>query len=557
MADLELEHWNTEEQGTLLQNDSRPRWKSGDHLLTLHQNNRKGGNALNAWSITTGLDCGGMQSGVMGWSINADGVGVEGRSMQQAFGPGGQPKTGVAEPGGSGTGILGITATGLGVHGYAAGMKPFKFPDQDHEAIGVFGEAGMGIGVLGATNYAARPGIWGINRDLAGLYGVIGSTKLGNAISDAIPAGVLGASGSGVGTGGTSEEIGVWGFGKSGAGVIGTSDRGHGVIGSTETNDAVVGIAVKGSGVAGSSDSASGVNGRSKAGIGVFGSAATGTGVFGYAGSKGHGVVGTSNVTTKFGVFGFNDAGMGVGGKSNAGIGVVGGSTRGIGLYAAGPSAAAAVFDGDVFIRGNVVIADGFSLEVRTQGNKNGIARLQDGSERRLCAIESPEAWFEDFGEAKLVGGKAHVALDRLFVQSIDSGHYHVFLTPYGETAGLYVARRTRTGFDIAEHKPGGSSVAFSWRIVAKPKASKRARFAKTTSRRDLARIDATLARNGGTRRNALAMLNSGDVEKPAADLLKRATPALPKMPARQQLNRLALPASGLKRGGNGKKKRD
>jgi hypothetical protein len=52
-------------------------------------------------------------------------------------------------------------------------------------------------------------------------------------------------------------------------------------------------------------------------------------------------------------------------------------------------------------------------------------------------------------------------------------------------------------------------------------------------------------------------MLNSGDVEKPAADLLKRATPALPKMPARQQLNRLALPASGLKRGGNGKKKRD
>ena len=182
-----------------------------------------------------------------------------------------------------------------------------------------------------------------------------------------------------------------------------------------------------------------------------------------------------------------------------------------VGLYAKGKGAAA-VLDGDVFVHGNLTVARGFKLTVVTPANKHGVVELGGGSEHLVCAIESPEAWLEDFGETSLVNGKAHVALEARFRRSIDARRYHVFLTAYGDSAGLHVSRRTASGFDVAERKPGKSNVRFSWRVVAKPKHAQHKRFDKATTPRALERVHAAVARHDKERRLEGPALKADDV---------------------------------------------
>src|SRR5262249_17024151 len=54
---------------------------------------------------------------------------------------------------------------------------------------------------------------------------------------------------------------------------------------------------------------------------------------------------------------------------------------------------------------------------------------------------------------------------------------YHVFLTARGESNGLYVSAQGTAGFTVQERGKGTSSVAFAYRVVARPKSE------KTTSR--------------------------------------------------------------------------
>jgi hypothetical protein len=95
--------------------------------------------------------------------------------------------------------------------------------------------------------------------------------------------------------------------------------------------------------------------------------------------------------------------------------------------------------------------------------------------------MESPECWFEDFGEAKLVKGKAQVKLPRDFATVIKTDSYHVFLTPCGNSNGLYVSKRNRQGFVVEEQGNGKSNLTFSFRIVGKRKDVKAERFAKVS----------------------------------------------------------------------------
>jgi hypothetical protein len=64
---------------------------------------------------------------------------------------------------------------------------------------------------------------------------------------------------------------------------------------------------------------------------------------------------------------------------------------------------------------------------------------------------------------------------------SIGTGAYHVFLTPYAETMGLYVAQRTARGFLVREQQGGTSNAPFSYRIVAKRKGVAPDRLATVT----------------------------------------------------------------------------
>jgi hypothetical protein len=92
--------------------------------------------------------------------------------------------------------------------------------------------------------------------------------------------------------------------------------------------------------------------------------------------------------------------------------------------------------------------------------------------------MESPESWFEDFGRGRLSGGRAEVQLDPDFAALVRTDDFHVFLTAEGETAGLYVAERSETGFEVREQRGGAGEVAFSYRVVARRRDADAGRLA-------------------------------------------------------------------------------
>jgi hypothetical protein len=120
----------------------------------------------------------------------------------------------------------------------------------------------------------------------------------------------------------------------------------------------------------------------------------------------------------------------------------------------------AGIFNGPVAVNG--------PLTVYGQSYKSAAVPHPDGSHRRLYCLETPESLFEDVGRARLKNGQADVKLDPDFAALVATKDYHVFLTPEGDCAGLYVAKRSRDGFRVQEIGDGKSNVAFSYRIVAK-----------------------------------------------------------------------------------------
>jgi hypothetical protein len=96
--------------------------------------------------------------------------------------------------------------------------------------------------------------------------------------------------------------------------------------------------------------------------------------------------------------------------------------------------------------------------------------KVKDGSRQvALNAIGSPESWFEDFGSGQLSGGTAVISLEPTYVQTVNTGvEYHVFLTPKGDSHGLYVTNETPASFEVREQSGGTSNIAFDYRIVAK-----------------------------------------------------------------------------------------
>jgi hypothetical protein len=89
----------------------------------------------------------------------------------------------------------------------------------------------------------------------------------------------------------------------------------------------------------------------------------------------------------------------------------------------------------------------------------------------------------EDFGEGRLSGGEAYVALEPAFAATIDArSKYMVFLTPEGDNRRLYVTAKSGRGFVVRESNDGRSTIGFDYRIVAKPFDTNAARLAATTS---------------------------------------------------------------------------
>ncbi|MGO9269505.1 MAG: hypothetical protein ACLQOO_04485 [Terriglobia bacterium] len=83
--------------------------------------------------------------------------------------------------------------------------------------------------------------------------------------------------------------------------------------------------------------------------------------------------------------------------------------------------------------------------------------------------VEKAGDWREDFGSAQLHNGVAEVGLLPSFLDTVDiQSGYHVFLTPSGDSRGLYVAQKTADGFEVREHGGGKSNISFDYRLVAR-----------------------------------------------------------------------------------------
>ena len=202
----------------------------------------------------------------------------------------------------------------------------------------------------------------------------------------------------------------------------------------------------------------------SKLGIGVFGFLGTNSNTFETTvGREPFGVVGdAANVSgvVPVGVYGTADAGIAVAGESASSV---------------QPTAFFANFDntaGDLIFE---ALANKGECNIDTKGDLTcsgaitGVAQGQDNRMVRLYAVQSPDNWFEDFGSATLNNGSAVVHLDPAFAQTVNTNvEYHVFITPNGESEGLYVASKTAGGFEVREQHGGHSAIGFDYRIVGR-----------------------------------------------------------------------------------------
>jgi hypothetical protein len=236
--------------------------------------------------------------------------------------------------------------------------------------------------------------------------------------------------------------VGVHGVATTGWGVIGRSDARAGVTGTSRDAVGVEGVSEHGP---------AGLCGRSADQVGVIGESQRGVGVVGI--SPGNAVQGWSTGATgsSIGVTGYCATGQGVLGGSETGIGVGGRSERGWAGY----------FEGNVIVQGNLHVT----------GQKSAAVPHPDGTLRSLFCVESPESYFEDFGEAVLAEESVRVALDEDFAALVRRTRYQVFLTSYGPQA-IYVSRRDPDGFEIAR-MPGDDGtkkrrVRVGYRILAK-----------------------------------------------------------------------------------------
>jgi hypothetical protein len=247
-------------------------------------------------------------------------------------------------------------------------------------------------------------------------------------------------------------------------GISSTADGVHGVTAATNGNSGASGIST------GTSGSAHGVYGRSSNGQGVYGMSSSGNGIEGHStGSGGSGV-----------------AGVQAGTSSGSGDGLYGESADTTNLYEAieakADSANTYIFEGFNAKTNGLCTIDYNATLACTGGAvvKSVQTRHVNAAGQRVLAYaaESASATIDDIGTARMVGGIANVPLHADFARIVDGkSPYYVFLTPLGDTRGLYVSVKTAAGFQVRETGGGRSSLSFDYRIVAHPLDAKNDRL--------------------------------------------------------------------------------
>jgi hypothetical protein len=426
--------------------------------------------------------------GVFGSSSGSNGVGVQGSGTVGVQGNGAVGVQGsTTTAGGSGVYATSTGSGGYGVYGIGTRFGLYGIANQPTSSAGVYGSGAVGVqgggtlyGVQGGSStsggygvYGAAPqyGVYGTataGGNAAGVYGTgpnFGVYGLSSGGSNTV--GVYGQGGYGMQAGGT--QYGIWSQVQSGSAAIAGT---YGIYGgqSASGQHPSVDICYSGCGemfyIDASVQFQAGVwadtnyDGDDSA---YYRPALMATADANIAAV----LVNNSNVVP--GLFVYN---AGSGGGSTGTV-IIAQGTKGTCSFTG---------DGDTSCSGTL---------------KSTVkATTADGPGRvETYAVESTENWFEDAGSAQLVNGVAHVNLEPIFGQTVNTDiEYHVFLTPNDDCKGLYATNKTASGFEVHELGGGRSSIPFEYRIMAKRLGHEKERLARVVSPRANRRVNSASA---------------------------------------------------------------
>jgi hypothetical protein len=242
-------------------------------------------------------------------------------------------------------------------------------------------------------------------------------------------------------------------------------DAVHAVTSATGGTSAVTGIAQGTTGVA----------------QGVYGSSNNGDGVYGASSAPPKGSIGYSGV---FGISNTTGTGSGV-------VGEAGASSTGFGVAAFADGTNSGIFYGlDGATGDSCYIDDDANLTCSGKISGSVIQMRQPssrGSHVLTYSSQSASATIEDVGTARMSDGVANVQISPDFAAVMDRNWYYVFLTPLGDTRGLYVSMKTASAFQVRETERGRDSLEFDYRIVAHPLGAANDRLPPVPSTRRLA----------------------------------------------------------------------
>lgn len=110
-------------------------------------------------------------------------------------------------------------------------------------------------------------------------------------------------------------------------------------------------------------------------------------------------------------------------------------------------------------------------------GTKNRMVQTVNYGKRLMNAVESADAFFEDFGTSMTdAEGFCEVRLDDLFLETVNTDYdYHVFLTPYSDdyAAKASIYSKSKDRFIVC----GTPYTRFDWRISAKQRGYEETRM--------------------------------------------------------------------------------
>lgn len=112
-----------------------------------------------------------------------------------------------------------------------------------------------------------------------------------------------------------------------------------------------------------------------------------------------------------------------------------------------------------------------------SSGTKNRMVQTVNYGKRLMNAVESADAFFEDFGTAMTdAEGFCEVRLDDIFLETVNTDYdYYVFLTPYSDdySAKAAIYTKNKHGFIVY----GTPYTRFDWRVSAKQRGYENTRM--------------------------------------------------------------------------------